>query len=431
MKNIDKKLIRRKIYLDQTKRNKNVHFNHILVFITTIAFLSSYFICKGPQQQQVINLTHLEIIIILSIYIIEFFLKRIIHITSLFFLFFVYILMLSHIHIINDYNLFDYYVMCTRLYGYLIIVFLFSIRYFEWKFFYKLFLYFSYSSIILAIISYYFLAPSFIDYGYGFKRARAFLSEPSGFGPIISILLFDSLERKSIIGIMIVLLATYCIGSGTVYSVMILTTIVYLFKKFITNLKYKIIIVFTLCILILFLVAFYPKVQNQLHNSFNYNRLVTRIKNLVIYGEKWSRLSSLFNLYDTLKQEDSLLTGRGFNSTRVYFGSWEKLPENREFSILHSFLFSYGVPGVIFILFILGYAFVVLWKQDSIKMIIFYSAFLFSSLLNSSGGHVLYKFCYLVIFIIIYSELRHLRIILRPLRQVNLRSKFRNLTSFT
>ena len=121
-----------------------------------------------------------------------------------------------------------------------------------------------------------------------------------------------------------------------------------------------------------------------------------------------TRYGPLFNFFEVLKADGNILFGKGLNTSKAFFGEDAKEHLNREFSILHFSLFSFGVVGVISVLVLLFYTFFKIWHYESIEVLIVYSSFMFSSLINSSGGHVLYKFCY--IFIIQYFLLRLLNI---------------------
>ncbi|MBN2282914.1 MAG: hypothetical protein JXO48_03395 [Deltaproteobacteria bacterium] len=384
----------------------------LLVWIATVFFVAKYFICRGPRPLDLINIVSVETAGILTVYFLSL-LKGTVRINIKYVMFIIggYIILLGHLMLVIDHFTFEYIIKLSRLYAYIVIILIFAMHFFNWHVFYRVLLTFCYASLFLTVIGAFFFPNYFVEIGYGFTRWRAMFSEPSAFAPVISIVLFDSLVRKRILGIILSLFVAHLVASGTVYVVMVLMAIMFcvryvIFQK--RNIK-KLIILFSvplfIMITVVFLLVYQSEVMKILDNSFNYGRIVTSIQSVSEEGHGNSRLRSLFNYYKIFKNEGGLFFGRGFNAATVFFGEESGENINREYSILHSFFFAFGIIGSAALIFILFMTWFYLNKTGNVFMLITYSAFLFSSLLNSSGGHTLYKFCYIFILSsIIYGK---------------------------
>lgn len=386
----------------------------LFIALATIVFLAKYFISRGPtvSEEHLVNLSYLELCVISTLFLVEvFFIRRVIDkkmVIAIVGFIFIFIFILIHLYLSINVFSFEYIVKAARLYGYVFIVFIFSLRYFQWTIFKKYFLFFTYTSILFAICSKLFFPEYFSDVGYVFSRPRAFFSEPSAFAPILTFGIYYALRIKSFFLALSSFLCLYFVASGTAYFVVILVGIALTLKFLICGWGRKRTILkglmaFLLLLTCTFSIIFSSLIDQGLSGSFNYDRSKIAIKSVTQKGVGSSRLVSLFNYYEVLNRDGNLLFGEGLNSATTYFGENSKLYQNREFSILHSFFFSFGFLGVLLLVLLLGIVLLALMRSPLSDIYLFYCCFLFSSLINSSGGHTLYKFIYLFIFLVFFS----------------------------
>lgn len=383
--------------------------NNFIAFATFV-FLIKYFVSRGPtaSASHLVNLAYFEIGVISTLFLLELVIlrrvldrKTVIAFTG--FLSF-YLICLLHLAVSVDNSHMTYFVKATRLSGYVFVVLIFSIAYFDWPTVRKYFIVFSYMSIFWAIITKLFFPEYFSDLGYSFSRPRAFLSEPSTFAPILAFALYHSLRIKSFLLVLASSLCIYFVASGTVYFVVVLVGIALVLRFFIgerrNHLLAKVLVASLLLSVVSLGMIFSPLIDQGLSKSFNYYRAKMAIQSLTNSGVGSSRLVSLFNYFDVLQHDGDLFLGKGLNSATTYFGEDSKTNDNREYSILHSFLFSFGIFGTTFLLLLLGLILLILMRAKSPDVYLFYCCFLFTSLINSSGGHTLYKFIYIFFFLI-------------------------------
>ncbi|HRH81883.1 MAG TPA: hypothetical protein PLW81_12635 [Thiobacillaceae bacterium] len=377
----------------------DTHLPRLLVWVATLVFLASYFITKGPTttEADLINLTYLETVTIGVLLAIRHFLWRDDVLERIVWLALpVYFLLALHVLMINDGNEMAYMIKLTRLFGYLVMVVLFVCCFFQWRVFLQGLYWFSIASAGLALCSALLFPQYFSDVGYGFPRARAMLSEPSAFGPVLPMLLFLSIYRRNWLGVLLALSATYMAASGTVYFVLVMAGTLLLLKHLTSRSMPRKFWV-ALASLTTGVLVLHMPLHHALSGIFNYDRAIGQIQAVVFEYGGSTRLSSLFNYAFLFYEEDGLWFGKGLNAATVFFAEvpeWN-LHMVSEFSLLHAVFFAFGLTGLAVLGALLTYTLSVLWRHGSMEMLIVFSCFLFASLLNSSGGHVLYKFVYI------------------------------------
>lgn len=397
--NFDERAIQKTFF---RKHSRESVVRQWMVIIATILFISSYFIAKGPTISDIINLTPIEMGGIGLLFLIRVLsCPNIPVIRIILRVGFVYTFLVAHamwsVSNANSYvNLYHIILKTSRLYGYLVIAVIFSTYLFSWKIFIKWLYSSSLAVCIFGILTYLFFPDLFSEFGYGFTRVRAFFSEPSAFGPIISLTFYISLKRRSWIASGIALVTFFVVESGTAYAVLILVGVVYILRTVYDSLG-KILVFISLLVIVLSLMAFQSGVFQDMIHSWNYQRIVSNIDIVLHHRGGRTRFGSLFRYYDVLKMKGHLWFGMGLNTAKPYFGEYSDYIINREFSVLHSTFFSFGIFGIIVLFVLLIYTFIRLWLYGSVEMLIVYASFTFASLINSSGGHVLYKFCYIFI----------------------------------
>lgn len=374
----------------------------LMVWVATLVFMASYFITKGPitNDSNLINLTYLETATIAVLLAIRHYLwrddvlKRSIQIALP-----ILFLLVAHVLLLNDGNEIAYLIKLTRLYGYLVLVVLFVGCFFQWRVFFQSLYWFSLASVGLALFTAFFFPQYFSDMGYGFSRARAMLSEPSAFGPIIPMLFYLSLYRRNWGGALLSLAAAYVVASGTVYFVFVMAGILLLARS-LTSLRFRQTYLVAVLAVLLAVLLLHEQVHQTLSGIFNYDRAIGQIQAVADFGGS-TRLASLFGYGFLFYEEGGLWFGKGLNAATVFFAEvpdWN-LYMVSEFSLLHSTFFAFGLTGITVLFVLVSYTLGVLWRHGTIEMLIVFSCFLFASLLNSSGGHVLYKFVYVFILL--------------------------------
>lgn len=374
--------------------------------IATIVFLLSYFVTKGPiaTEENLINLTYLEVAVLLLMFLVQ----RLAKLDGEGFAVMlwalpVYGLLVVHVLILTEGAEAQYLVKLTRLYLYLLTVYVFARCFFSWDVFCKWLLIFSVLSVLMGIVCVLYFPQYFTDWGYGFPRPRALLSEPSAYGPIIPLLLFISLHRKSWLGIAVATLGMYLAASGTVYFVTVFVAVIY-FMRMAARSRWMVIYLAVAVAVGLLAGLLHGQIHDVMTGTFNYDRAIAQIASIQERGGS-TRLASLFHFYEVLQRDGDLLWGKGMNSTMIFFREVDVNEQylTSEFSLLHAALFSFGLAGVAGVLVLLIYAFASLWRKGNTEMLIVFSAFMGASLLNSSGGHVLYKFCYVFVILSLLS----------------------------
>lgn len=395
---------------DRRGRYGDAHLSPILIWSATLVFMASYFITKGPYnlESNLINLTYLEVgVMTVLLAIRQYLLRDGVLVNSALIAIPVFLLLASHVLLVNHGSEAAYLTKLVRLFVYLLIVILFVRCFFQWHVFLTGLYWFSWASAGLALFTATMAPHYFTDMSYGFPRARALLSEPSAFGPIIPMLFYMSLVKKNLLGACLAIATAYVVASDTVYFVLVLAGVpilIWLLSKSEHRMKYAIAV--SVALLAAFLAR--EQIHGLMSGEFNYDRALGQIQAVGEFGGK-TRLAPLFTYYLLFKEEGGLWFGKGLNGMKVFFADVpeENLRYVSEFSLLHAFFFSFGFAGIAVLAVLILYVFIVLWRRGSIEMLIVYSCFLFASLLNSSGGHVLYKYVYVFMILAVQWTWTH------------------------
>lgn len=376
-----------------------------MTWLAALVFMGSYFITKGPitNEANLINLTYLEtatigVLLLLRHWLLrDDILWRVIRIALP-----IYLLLVAQVLLVNEGRTLGYLMKLTRLYCYLVLVVLYVCCFFEWRVFFRALYWFSLASIAFAVLTAIFIPEYFSDVGYGFPRARAMLSEPSAFGPVIPLVFYYSLYRRNWPAALLALEATFFVASGTVYFVLVLAGALLLGRMVFTS-RHRRAYVSALLMACVVLLLLHGQIDQAMSGTFNYDRAMGQIKAVLDFGGS-TRLSSLFNYAFLFYEEGGLWFGKGLNAATVFFADvpYSCLYMVSEFSLLHAVFFAFGIVGLLVLSVVLIYTLAVVWKDGSPEMLIVFSCFLFASLLNSSGGHVLYKYVYVFVILALY-----------------------------
>ena len=235
---------------------------------------------------------------------------------------------------------------------------------------------------------------------YGFDRARALFTEPSAYGPVVSVVFYISLYLKNYLVSLISLLSLYAAQSGTVFVVFVLVGLVLSIKLLQGNRK-KILLLFSMLFLFFF-TAHYLMNLDIFTNSFNFVRFADVLSKLENNEyESLSRVGTLLDFYNILIMENSLIMGLGWNTEKAYLLNTTGIAGNFSFSIIHSVLFGFGLTGVMLLFVLIVYSLRLVLLNGNYESLVIYLSFIFASLVNSSGGYVLYKIPIILIFIIL------------------------------
>lgn len=387
------------------------------VKLVTFAYLVSYFIYRSRTPFPSFNFTDVTLILEIALVFTLFFLGVAFDIRHSRYMdrpafligtILLFLILLSHSLVLEsiygDSNTFGRVFNLIRMYIYISATLIFAKYYFNRDVFLKYLYKFSFlvSAVSLAL---YFINPYwFSDLGYGTPRPSFLLSEPSAFAPIVVFLFFYSLQTKKFLGLFLAIALVYLLQSGVVYVVFLATLLAYL-----TVIQKKILIVIMLLLVPLFfyLASTYEDLKE---NNYVVQRLDHAIANTDFESSQGgtARIITLINLHDELEKDARYYFGRGLNTAKVFFGlEWEY----REFSLVHLFLFSFGVIGLALFLAILLLTYIHLLLSDDVIMMIAFASFTSASLINSASGTVLHKFCYLFVFVVLFRALKSSRIV--------------------
>lgn len=381
---------------------ENARLPRAMVWVATIVFMASYFITKGPvaTDANLINLTYLEVATMAILLAVRHYLWRDDVLSrSILIAFPIFLLLATHVLLVNDGKEVAYMTKLVRLYGYLVMVALFVCCFFEWWVFFRALYWFSLISVMFAVFTALFFPQYFSDLGYGFPRARALLSEPSAFGPIIPLLFYYSVYKRNWPEAVLSLIAVNVAASGTVYFVLVLTGAL-LLARVVHSSRYRYQYLFLFAGLLGAVFVLHGQIHHFMSGIFNYDRSIGQIQAVADFGGS-TRLSSLFNYGLLFHEEGGLWFGKGLNAATVFFAEvpYEQLYMVSEFSLLHAVFFAFGLTGLLLLFILLVYSLAMVWQHGTVEMLIVFSCFMFASLLNSSGGHVLYKFVYVFILL--------------------------------
>jgi hypothetical protein len=283
-----------------------------------------------------------------------------------------HLLFISNIDDINIFKFLRYYFFC---------ILFFSIGFLSkdnLKLFFKCLIVTTLLTFIFGLIIFLFNPKivSLIDYK-DVHRLKFFFSEPSAIGPFSGILIIYALRNKNLL--IFFLVCTVVILSYSVINFIVaLCTGLYFCKK---ENFFQITALLTIIILYLF---FFQE------NQIFINRLVGFYKTLPIYGNEISfkdslistnrRTKDFYEIFLFLKNSNSFFTGYGLNQ---HIFSADK--DFYSFSLLHHFFLSFGVFGLMFILF---FSFLIILKfRNTLYAYLF--PFVIYALINSAQGLLL------------------------------------------
>ncbi len=384
--------------------------SHQIKYILSFFYIFSYFFYKARSPLPAFDFTVVTLPIELAGIFLAFILTRergekrtLINRKSeyAFFLFFIFITLFMHTLVLevvyNDANIISRFVNLIRMSVYLFATAIFAKFYFDFKTFYKILFNFSLLTTLIVLVIRFINPFWFADVGYGVPRPLAFLSEPSAFGPVVTFLFFSSLLKRHWLGVLSSSLVIYFVSSGTVFIVFALTA-----TAFLVALNKKNLLLFALLAVPLLIVGS-SKVSILMENSYLLTRVTGAITETDVDGGEGgtARLITLFNLYSELSKDNRVYFGRGFNTAKIYFGEqWEY----REFSLIHLFLFSFGLIGVVLLFILLSVTIMKVYKTKNLIFLIMFVSFVSSSLLNSAEGTILHKFAYLFVLVLFLNS---------------------------
>jgi len=303
----------------------------------------------------------------------------------------------------------SYAINAFRLYVYLIVVFLFSVLFYEEKLFLKWFYRGAVATAMIAILSWiaYQLTNShfLLDSGYGSPRVQALMTEPSATAPVIGSGILLSWKRRSYSGLALFIAFGILSRSATVILVVLASMIgVYLLERGGAKAVLTGIGVFVLGI-VGFIVLGGPDwmIRNNIGGD-TAERLINGIRFAITLSEQGynPRMAGAIELVQQMWKNGFLLTGYGLNSADVYFRPLTPPgePITRTYSLYLFVLFSYGVIGVLVLLSIsITTIFRVARNNRDILYVLI--PFLMMSFINSAGGFISYKF--LILGLVVYS----------------------------
>ncbi len=229
-------------------------------------------------------------------------------------------------------------------------------------------------------------------YAYGIFRPILLLSEPSAWAPIVAYIMTYGVYKKKYYLSVLALFSIFYINSGTTIVVSMAVFSIYYVNKF--RGKWMIPLFVLLIILI-------PLILN---SSIMNLHAVTRIDAAIntfsiednVMGQ--SRLVTLSNIALYLHKTGTLAFGTGFNTARIIHPGTD---DYDEFSTLHLILHSFGLSGIVIYIIVILSSFILLMKNYMFKeMHILYLAFVFASITNSAEGAILFKFHFMIIFLL-------------------------------
>lgn len=296
----------------------------------------------------------------------------------------------------EDGNILGQLLNLVRLTGYIFATAIFARFYFDFRVFQSILFGLSFWFSLVALSIYYYDPLFFSDSGYGVPRPKFLFSEPSALAPVVTFLFCMSIIKKNLLGVLISMLMVFHLSSGVVVLVLASTLMAWSLTLNKTTLA---------IIALLILTFFFMVVLPQIEGSYLYSRIASAVVNTDF--DKMSggtaRLVTLFNLAGELLQDERVIFGRGFNTAKVYFGQqWEF----REFGLIHFYLFSFGILGVVGLFVVVLFVIRRIYKQKNIELLIMAVPFIMASLLNSAQGTVLHKFAYLFIFVVLFRSVK-------------------------
>jgi hypothetical protein len=240
--------------------------------------------------------------------------------------------------------------------------------------------------------------------GSDYYRVQAFFSEPSACSAAFSSLFVISLFEKRFSYVVLSLVIIYLAKSPTTFLTFIITCLVFL----LLIKKYRILTVFigSFCIGTVFLIFISTdlvELGTQLFDSesstmSSIGRLIMGLDDVKSGGGNGSnsRLQGTQALLDEMEVYNLFLTGYGFNASSEYFIS--KYGDVKDYSLIYSMLFSYGIFGVIvFYLYILK-SIIIVYSKD-FKFLLIYIPFIIATGMNSAQGLVMYQVVFLGLFV--------------------------------
>lgn len=370
--------------------------NNIIIFISNLIFISSYFLYSIRAPFPIYGLYNiflpLEIFIIILSFL--FCYKKYIIKETLIFLFlsnFVLIHLLFLEFTFDSSDIYFAFIKAFRLTVYLFVTYLFSKYFFDENKFLKILIKYSMIYLLLALVIKVSGINFLADTGYSFIRPVVFLSEPSAFAPIVSFLIAYSIFNRKLYILVLGLVSLYTINSGMVIASFLFTIFFILLFK---NIK-----------LLLFLLFFGTMITGLFYNILfefhSFKRIMLIFQNFDLSsGETGQiRLQTLYNSFIYLSENNLLFSGMGLNTFLVYFDNKEDFLL-RPFSFIHIIIQSFGLLGLISYLFMILCSLIILIIKKEHNLYIIFIAFLFPALFNSAEGTIMYKFHIMVMFII-------------------------------
>ena len=213
---------------------------------------------------------------------------------------------------------------------------------------------------------------SVFDYGHIY-RLKFFFGEPSALGPFCGILCIYALKNNNYLIFLIVFVVLF-LSYSVINFIIILSSILYCTKK-----KYFLHALIFLLISILAILMFKENsiFLSRAYTFYEvfYNSGLDLAKSLELTNKRSHTLLLIFSL---LEKQNLLLIGLGLNQ-------FEANDEIESFSLLHHFLLSFGIPGIIFILF---FSFLIILKFKN-TLYAYFFPFVIYALINSAQGLLL------------------------------------------
>lgn len=299
------------------------------------------------------------------------------------------------------YGIFEGYAYSAiRLFIYISIITIFSVYLYDEEYVVKGFYYFGVAVLLIGLIAWLTHkatgTPVMIDLAYGQPRVQSLFSEPSATAPVVAGILILGWKRRSYAIVALALVYGWLTASPTVYVVTFASVIgVYLLEHGGITAAMTGLLLFTGAgVLFIVLDGLNWIILNDVGGR-GMQRLAAGAQFAITASEQGynPRFAGALDIWTELHEQDLLLIGHGLNSANVYFEPITASGElvTRDFSLILTILFSYGLIGVAFFMILIFRTIYLLVSTNS-KFLYLFIPFLITSCINSAQGFITYKF---------------------------------------
>lgn len=244
--------------------------------------------------------------------------------------------------------------------------------------------------------------PFMVDLAYGNSRTQAFFTEPSGAAPAVAVVGILAWKKRDWIGLGLALIFALTASSPTVLIVFILSILgIYFARRGPWAVWTGIFGLITLVVAFVMLGGM-EWLKTAPYFGTTTRRFARGIEFALTLSQQGynPRFAGAINVYEHLKDNGLLWIGYGLNSAAPYFEHvyTDTITTTQDYSLFLTVFFSFGVIGGIVFLW-LSYRSVRNTYLQKSKIIYIFVPFFITSMINSAGGFITYKFVILVLVI--------------------------------